>query len=170
MKNATEGFLPVLKMTDLASFYGKTMQEMGIECTVHSTRLCERILIACPYLYASGGSGRDKYLTFRADVDDSLRESTREDDSCGFNFSAVAKVIRKDIFEQGLSDWEDGLENQDASTPLSLKVLLKMICRGPGCTSADSEDENFDQAIHTIAQLICFRTKKRASQRSWKSH
>jgi len=170
--------MPIFKMTDLAKCYIEYMKDMGVEHAPHTSRLRDRLLDACPHLQASGSAGQEILITFKSDNNDALRAAARDFDTDAFRFADVAKVVRSDIFSQIQTrddgkELEDLLEKQGESTPLSLKILLKMIMRGPGSLASGNEDEeqaDFDQVVNSVAQLISFHAVKRVSKSTTRRH
>ena len=75
----------------------------------------------------------------------------------------MATSIREDVFGLENVRWEDAMDDQSQSTPVSLRMLIKMLLRGPGnVSSCGNEQESFDQTVNTIAQLICFHSTKKS--------
>ncbi|KAF5286095.1 hypothetical protein FQA39_LY16441 [Lamprigera yunnana] len=151
-------------MSDLAKLYSSFMKDMGVDHIAHSSRLRDRLINACSYLQRSGKIGQDCLIPFQDDLDEVMRSASRHYDS------DVAKVLRKDIFNCESSSWEQGLDDQNICTLLSLRTFLKMLLRGPGNISSAREeqseaeqhgnDQHDDQVISTLSQLICYHTQK----------
>ena len=75
----------------------------------------------------------------------------------------IAKVIRKDIFEQDKFKFSGHFPSdcQSECIPYNLKLLISMIIFGP--TLCNEECVNIDsQACLTISQLIVFNAKKKS--------
>ncbi|KAK3910837.1 Protein dachsous [Frankliniella fusca] len=166
VRESTIDGLPVFKMTDLAKCYSSYMKEMGVDHVPHTSRLRDRLLAACPHLQASGSAGQDTLITYSSDSNVSIRAAVRDFNTDAFRFTDVAKVVRSDIFsKEKARGWEETLDKQAESTPLSLKTLLSMIMRGPGSFASITEEEaDFDQVINSIAQLISYHAVKRVSK------
>jgi 16S rRNA U1498 N3-methylase RsmE len=129
-------------------------------------------LAACPYLQASGSAGQEILITYQSDNNSYLRAAVRDFNGDAFRFADVAKVVRSDIFsKEEAKRWEDTLDKQEESTPLSLKTLLKMIMRGPGSLPSMAEEEaDFDQVVNSLAQLISYHSIKRVSASTTRRH
>jgi len=127
--------IPTFRMVDLEDRYGKELQSFGYTpSSIHSTRLKNRLLDACPYLQVSGKPGQDTLVTFCDDVDLHLRrEAHRDFDGDALQLFNASKIVRSDIFYHENSDWAHvTAESQRECVPKSLLALVKMILHGPG--------------------------------------
>ncbi|KAK3910021.1 Microtubule-associated protein VP7 [Frankliniella fusca] len=145
---------PAFKMSQLARIYGAEMEELGVSCDVHSTRLRERLLQECPELESTGKCGQDILIACRRDIDWTIRDSCRRDyDDEGCFLSRSADIIRKDLF----SDSQKG----HREPPISLKYLCKMILQGPALRSEEQTEEDFDQIVNSMADLMAYHAVKK---------
>lgn len=146
--------LPVFAVASLAQIYSSKLQEHGVDTFVHSTRLRDVILTACPDLKASGAPGQQSLLRFRQDVDCAIRAECAKQDTR--ILSEAAKEVRSDIFSHPKSNWEDMSEDVRKYVPNSLVSLVSLVIDGKDCT-----DEKPDPVVSCLAQLLYFHCRKK---------
>ncbi|KAE8740339.1 hypothetical protein FOCC_FOCC014156 [Frankliniella occidentalis] len=148
-------------MTDLASRYSNSLKSMGVEYEVHTTRLKERILAANPDLEASGSQGKEIILTFKKDLDKSIRRLSSEfcSEADTKIISQAASLIRKHTFQHAPPESCDmGVASQVNSTCKHLQSLVRMIINGGN--AEEDENEEIDSVVLTLSQLIHFNAVK----------
>lgn len=159
-EKAKSKIVPVFKMADLTRQYSNEMQAHGVEASGHSSRLQEDLIQECPSLKATGDSGQEKLVTFKKDLDSSLRENCSHGESADLIlFSKTANLIRKDVF----SALENSSEGVDL-VPESLTLLINMILNGKKRKITEDEGESQNQIATTIADFMVYHIRKRAKK------
>lgn len=165
VKNSSEDRFPVFKMAHLSKIYGDAMKDLGMEVSIHPSRLKERILEACPYLEAVGNPGQDTLITFRNDVNFIIRSNAPRDfDTDALELLRTANIVRSDIFKHKQCNWEDmNPECQEECVPTSLRTLIKMILKGPSSIQCNPSEQEIDpdQVVSTISQLLFYHANQR---------
>lgn len=136
---------PVFRMSKLCTLYNTRLQELGVSCSLHTTRLRQKLLDACPELQeCNTGRERDATLVFKRDLGYAVSKVV-DHDSDALLLAQAAKIVRREIFSKQENFNGDFLENcQENATPSSLKALVSMILDGPGNsikTSNPSQEE-----------------------------
>lgn len=155
------GAMPVFHLRDIASMYEKYLRQRNFDFKVHSTRLKDRIVAACPYLEANGSQGKEIIFSFKRDVDEAIRRlssASINDDEMG-DLRRAAKILRRDMLNHGPTLWQDmSVESQEKSSPKSLKVFLQLLLDG---RQSDETEQHTDREVLTLSQLVQFNTVQR---------
>ena len=153
----------VFKLSDLKQLYNKHLENFGEDTSVpiHSSRFTQRLLHYLPYLEAHN-SKCGTLLSLKKDIGSTLLDACNNDsDETAILFMRVAKLIRKEIFQQEYSFNGKLTDEQYEHLPELLETLIKMILgdssiKQPDCMSATS------RAGSSITQLIIFNSVKRS--------
>ena len=165
---------PVFHMSNLSKMYQSRLEALGVHSAVHSTRLRQNLLAACPMLQeCNTGKGQDIKLVFKQDVEGAFIKAT-DRDSEALLLAEVARIVRRDMFSQQYlftGSFEEDCQRQ--SVPKLLGALVSMILDGPE-TNLRKQNQDEDatleagqtQAAVTIAQLLMFNSRKYGPQQN----
>ena len=144
----------IFPMSHLCNIYKGFLEQYGLPTYVHTSRLSEQLLKDLPYMTAVK-QGKDKILIFKDDIGEAIKIACSDGDynKEARNLIKAAKILRQEILLMK-TNFDGRLESPDKTVPEILKSFFKMIIKG---------NEN-QQNVLTLAQLLCFNTKKRFSQ------
>ena len=145
----------IFKLSELHGMYMSQLKELGIERSVHSTRL--KLQILDHFLWECQeqlSDGKSIVLVFNQGMKNMLKEAvdSRDYESEALAMVKLVKVLRRKIFEWKSFQFTGSFlpDCQENSVPLILKIFLSLLLNG-------SNEKT--QASLTIAQLISFNTK-----------
>ncbi|KAK3920030.1 Chromosome-associated kinesin KIF4 [Frankliniella fusca] len=127
-------------MPQLAHLYAEGMKELGCKYGVHSTRLKDDLLTACPFLQSYEEVGKETLLSVRGDVNSTMQklaQGRRDYDAESKIFCDAATAARKDVFSN-----RERFEKEsfvDVPSPPSLLAFVKMLLNGP-CHYSEERD------------------------------
>ncbi|KAE8751353.1 hypothetical protein FOCC_FOCC001924 [Frankliniella occidentalis] len=154
-KQSSEDY-PVFVMTDLAHIYTEKLKQSGIEIGTHTSRLREELLKECPYLEASVKRGQKCLVSFKKDINTTLRREVSGVGGEVEELERAADLLRRHIFSHSAGSWAAmSTECVSTSTPPVLQHFVKRLIDGPNAS------QNEDNAGSTISQLIFFNARKR---------
>ena len=151
----------IFKLSELHSMYVSQLEELGLEKSIHKTRLklqiLDHFLGDCQEQLSDGKS---IVIVFNQGMKNMLKEAV---DSRDFESEALAmvklvKVLRREIFEWKLFHFTGSFPSncQSNSVPTTLKLFLSLLLNG---SNAKNHKKVETQASLTIAQLMYFNTK-----------
>ncbi|KAG1656278.1 LMBR1 domain-containing protein 2 [Nymphon striatum] len=153
----------IFKLSELHGLYVSRLHNLGVDKTIHKTRLKIQLLGHFLDGCQEQSDGKNILLVFNEGLKKILKLAV---DSRIFEAEAISmvklvKAVREEIFDWKLSQFTGSFKHncQEESVPTSLKSLISMLLNGPNVTG---QDETETQACLTISQLIHFNAKNKA--------
>lgn len=173
VEGALEQGTYVFKLAELHAAYENRLKKLSVDFSTNRTRVKgELIDYFQKYGIQEQSDGKNVLLIFPEGMHSLLR-SVSQIDSETLQLAAVAKIIRREIF-QAENSFKFGakfpVNCQKDCLPYNLNLLISMILYGPNLR--DEENYNNSQSCLTISQLIIFNSKKRqtSSEKSFTRH
>ena len=170
MECSAENGVHIFKLSDLHQLYVKRLETFDITKKINKTRLKNEILGHFCDNVKEQSDGKNVILIFSEGLKFLLKNAVESQDfqSEALDFTSVAKNIRREMFEN------DGFQFSGAFTPgcqidsmpPNLLYFVSLLLNGPNIQDQHSD---ISQACLTIAQMIVFNSKKRATETNRKT-
>ena len=133
----------VFKLTDLKALYSERIQQLGGDTTgqVHSTRLAQKLQQHTPALDVHNTKS-GTVLSFKKDIGNALLDACHVDpDEEAVMLMRVAKLVRKQVFENKYRFNGSLCDEQYDNLPASLSALVQMILGGSNAKQHIDDNE-----------------------------
>ncbi|KAG1681694.1 hypothetical protein GQR58_011690 [Nymphon striatum] len=153
----------IFKLSKLHGLYVSRLHNLGVDKTIHKTRLKIQLLGHFLDGCQEQSDGKNILLVLNEGLKKILKQAvdSRDFEAEAISMVKLVKAVREEIFDWKLSQFTSSFKHncQEESVPTSLKSLISMLLNGPNVTG---QDETETQACLTISQLIHFNAKNKA--------